>query len=676
MKKDLLYMRLLLAVVAACFIAACASMGRPEGGPKDEEPPRFVKSNPAPGSTNVNAERLTIMFDENVQIKDVMNKVVVSPPQSSMPKVSAVGRNVRVEFADTLLPNTTYTVDFTDGISDLNEGNELDGFAFDFSTGPTIDSLCISGMVLEAATLEPAQGMLVGVHSNLADSAITTLPFDRITRTNQLGQFTVRNLKEGSYRIFAINDVNRDNKWDRSEDIAFYDVEITPTSHPTEVADTLVDINGADSIVTRATTAFEPNDILLTWFNENYKSQYMAKYERRDRNRFYFEMGAPSDTLPQLRFVGGKHDGELIDKYTRLIASNTLDTLDYWLTDTAIIALDSISLEATYLRTDSLDQLSWQTDTLNFNLRRSKSKKKETKAPKAEEGDSTAVDAPQINLLKLKIGPSGTIDVYAPLTVTTEQPVKSIDQSLIRLEMMVDTLWEQVEMPQLLIADSLHSMNLNADYAWMPGEKYRLTIDSLAITGIYDEWNGPTSSEFTVRPLEEYANLSFRFPGLTEHAMIELLDNQDKPVRTEEISGGAVAIRNITPGTYYARLYIDSNGNRKYDTGNMAQKLQPEETYYYPKKLTLKKNWDIEETWNLDETPVDLQKPAEIKKNKPKRKAGERDEYGDDDDEQYYDEFGNPAVDPNDPFGKKKNSRYNTLNGRDRNTQTQGAGYR
>lgn len=677
MKKDLLYMRLLLAMVAACFIAACASMGRPEGGPKDTEAPRFVRSNPAPGSTNVSADRLTIMFDENVQIKDVMNKVVVSPPQTSVPKVTAVGRNIRVEFVDTLLPNTTYTVDFTDGISDLNEGNELDGFAFDFSTGETIDSLQISGMVLEAATLEPAQGMLVGVHSNLADSAITTLPFDRITRTNQLGQFTVRNLKEGTYRIFAINDVNRDNKWDRSEDIAFYDVEITPSSHPTEVADTLVDINGADSIVMRAATAFTPNDVLLTWFNENYKAQYLAKYERRDRNRFYFEMGAPSDTLPRLRFVGGKHDGELIDKYTRLIASKTLDTLDYWLTDTTIIALDSISLSATYLRTDSLDQLSWQTDTLNFNLRKAKAKKKsEEKASKKNDSDSTATDAPQTTLLKLKIGPSGTIDVYSPLTVTTEQPVKNIDQSRIKLEIRVDTLWEKIEMPPLLIADSLHSMNLSADYSWSPGDKYRLTIDSLAITGIYDQWNGAVSSEFTVRSLEEYANLSFTIPGLTQPAIIELLDNQDKPVRAVEVTESNVSIRNITPGTYYARLYIDANGNKKYDTGNIAQKLQPEETYYYPKRLTLKKNWDIQETWNLNETPVDLQKPFDIKKNKPKSNAGDRNSYDEEYEDQYYDEFGNPSVDPNDPFGKKKNSRYNTLNGRDRNTQTQGAGYR
>lgn len=670
-------MRLLLAAIAAFIIVACASMGRPEGGPIDETPPRFIRSNPSPGSKNVNTDRISIIFDENVQVKDVMTKVVVSPPQKSMPKVSAVGRTVRIELADTLLPNTTYTVDFTDAISDLNEDNALDGFAFDFSTGDTIDSLCISGMVFEAETLEPAQGMLVGVHSNLADSAISTLPFDRITRTNQYGQFTVRNLKEGTYRIYAIDDVNRDNKWDRSENVAFYNVMVTPTTQPVEVADTLTAADGTDSISTYMATAFLPDDILLTWFNENYKSQYLAKYERRDRKRIYFEFGAPSDTFPELRFVGGQHDGEPFEKYAVLNASATRDTLDYWITDTAIIANDSLTLSARYLRTDTLDQLSYTTDTLKFNVRKSKAKKKEEKKKSGNDSDSTSMDQPQIELLKLKLTTSGTIDVFSGIGLQTEEPIRSIDRTMIHLETKVDTLWEEVEMPPLLFADSLKPMAMSAEYAWTPGGRYRLTVDSLAVTGLYGTWNGTVSSEFSVRPLEDYANLTFVLPGLTEPAMVQLLNNQDKPLRTVSVSGGRAYIPHIMPGTYYARLFIDRNENKKYDTGNIAEQLQPEETYYYPKKINLKKNWDVEETWNLNETPVDLQKPLDIKKNKPKAKKGDHNEnYNDEDDDQYYDEFGNPAVDPDDPFGKRKNHRYNSLNGRDRNTHTQGAGYR
>ena len=210
-------------IAAAMLVAACANMGRPEGGPRDELPPVYVRSNPAMGQLNVKGNKITVEFDENIALDDAMNKIVVSPAQRTTPAISSNAKRVTVELRDTLLPNTTYTIDFADAVKDLNEGNVLDGLALDFATGDTIDTLRISGMVFEAQTLEPAQGMLVGVYSNLEDSAIHTLPMDRITKTNQLGQFTIRNLKEGTYRIFALNDVNRDYHWDRSEDVAFYD---------------------------------------------------------------------------------------------------------------------------------------------------------------------------------------------------------------------------------------------------------------------------------------------------------------------------------------------------------------------------------------------------------------------------------------------------------------------
>lgn len=673
MNRLILY-RLIFCAAVAMIVAACASMGRPEGGPRDETPPRFVRSNPAPGSTNVNVDRLTIVFDENVQVKDVMNKVVVSPPQASMPKVTGVGRQVRVELTDTLLPNTTYTVDFTDAISDLNEGNEIEGFAFDFSTGPTIDSLCISGMVFEADNLEPAQSMLVGVHSNLADSAISTLPFDRITRTNQFGQFTIRNLKPGKYRVFAINDVNRDNKWDRTEDIAFYDVAVEPTSSRIEVADTLVASDGSDSIAMRMATAFFPNDLLLTWFNENYKAKYLSKYERRERNRIYFEFGDRNESLPEIRFVGGHLDGQSIDRYTRLDASPTLDTLDYWIADTAIVAMDSLRLSVKYLRTDANDSLVWNTDTLNFNMRRSKSKPKKEEKKKDDDADSTAVE--KVELMKINL-PSGSLDVYSPLEVTIPKPLGEYDRSKIHLEIMQDTLWTPIDFTPPEIADSLRPMRLLSEISWKPGEKYRITVDSLAMTDIYGMHNGPQKSEFTVKPLNEYGNITFLVRGADGPAVVQLLDAQDKPVAFAVVAAGKAVFRHVNPSTYYARLFLDANANGIYDTGNVAELRQPEETFYFPKKISLKKNWDIELEWDINETPVDMQKPLDIKKNKPKQKKGDLNRNSDsEDDDQYYDEFGNPSVDPDDPFGKRKNSRNSTLNGRDRNTHTQGAGYR
>ncbi len=257
------------------LLAACASIGRPEGGERDELPPVFVRSNPEPGALEFKGNRLNIFFDENIKMEDVMNKVVVSPVQKQPPSISANGKRLTVEFRDTLVDNATYTVDFSDAIRDLNEGNILDGFAFDFSTGSTRDSLVISGMLFEARNLEPAQGMIVGVYSNLSDTAISTLPFERIAKTNQYGQFVIRNLAPGTYNVYAVNDLNRDYHWDRSEDVAFLGQSVVPEIENITVTDTLRASNGMDSIVMRPGHRYLPNDLLMTWFNENYRPQYL-----------------------------------------------------------------------------------------------------------------------------------------------------------------------------------------------------------------------------------------------------------------------------------------------------------------------------------------------------------------------------------------------------------------
>lgn len=662
MKNHLTYLRLPLVAIVALLVAACASMGRPQGGPIDEDPPVFVSSRPAPGAVNVKSDRIIIEFNENIQVDDPLNKVVVSPAQKNPARVSGVGHRVTVNLMDSLLPNTTYTIDFTDAIKDLNEGNQLDGFAVDFSTGPVIDSLCISGMVFEAKNLEPAQAMLVGVHSNLSDTAITTLPFDRITRTNQLGQFTIRNLKPGNYHVFAINDVNRDNKWDRSEDIAFYPIAVSPTASRVNHTDTLKAADGVtDSIVVHEITAFAPNDLLLTWFNENYKSQYMVKNERKERNKIQFEFGAPSDTLPSLRFVGGPFDGEDFGLRAVLQASDTRDTLTYWIADSAVIALDSLFLATTYLRTDTLNQLSWTTDTLNFNFKTPK--KKETK--KKNDTD-TVPKKPEIELLKIKSSIGTQAEVYSPLVLEFNEPLRSFDKNGVHLDIMSgkDTVWSEIDAPELIAPSPYMPLTLKATYNWEPGAKYRLRVDSLAAVGIYDHHNGNHNVEFTVRRTEEYGNISFSITGLNpeETAFVELLNSQDAAVYIEKVVRAQAVFKNVLPNTYFARLIVDRNGNRKWDTGSMTDSIQPEDVFYFPKRINLKKNWDIAQTWNLFDTPVDLQKPQDIKKNKPKQKKNQNDAYTDEEDDQYYDEFGNPAVDPDDPFGKRKKSNYNRTN--------------
>ena len=640
-------LRLLLVMVAAAVMVACANMGRPEGGPRDELPPVYVRSNPAMGQLNFNGNKITVDFDENIQLDDAMNKIVVSPAQRNTPAISSNGRRVTIELRDTIMPNTTYTIDFADAVKDLNEGNVLDGFAMDFATGDTIDTLRISGMVFEARTLEPAQGMLVGVYSNTSDTAISTLPFERITKTNQLGQFTLRNLKAGSYRVYALNDINRDYHWDRSEDVAFYDVTISPTSEPTVVTDTLTRSTGErDSLVTRNATRFLPDDLLLTWFNEGYTSQYLKDYKRPERNKITFQFGAKSDTLPILRLLNTHRAGDEISTWSTLDASPTLDTLTYWISDTSLVSLDSITIEATYLRTDTLDNLTWGTDTLKFNMRPEKKKKND------EEEDSI----PPVPHMELRISSGNSQDLHKGLTLTAGTPIQRFDTTAVKLEIQVDTLWYNIVPPSFSRPELLHPMVFTAPYKWEEGSKYRLTIDSAAVVDIYGLDNVQLVHEFTTKKSEDYSAISFNVSGLDgRKGIVEVLSSSDKPVAAAPVNGSLATIQYLSPGTYYARLFIDANDDGEWTTGSIADSIQPEEVYYYPKKINLKKNWTIEQSWNINELPMDQQKPQEIKKNKPKRKKGDPDERPTDEEEE--DEFFD------DPFMNSATRNGNLING-------------
>ena len=647
-------LRLLLAMAAAAVTVACANMGRPEGGPRDELPPVYVRSNPALGQLNFKGNKITVDFDENIQLDDAMNKIVVSPAQHTTPAISSNGRRVTIELRDTLIPNTTYTLDFADAVKDLNEGNVLDGFAMDFATGDTIDTLRISGMVFEARTLEPAQGMLVGVYSNLSDTAISTLPFERITKTNQLGQFTLRNLKAGTYRVYALNDVNRDYHWDRSEDVAFYDVAVSPSSEPTVITDTLTRHTGErDSLVMRDATRFLPDDLLLTWFNEGYASQYLRDYKRPERNKLTFQFGAKSDTLPILRLLNTHRAGDEISTWATLDASPTLDTLTYWISDTSLVSLDSITLEATYLRTDTLDNLVWGTDTLKLNMRPEKKKKEKKKKKKDDEEADTIPPVPHMELRMLS---GSSQDLHKGLTLSAGSPVVRFDTAAIHLEIQVDTLWYRIVPPKFTRPEPLRPMVFTAPYKWEEGTKYRLTIDSAAVNDIYGLDNAQLVHEFTTKKSEDYSAISFNVSGLDgRKGIVEVLSSSDKPVASAPVNGDLATIRYLSPGTYYARLFIDANDDGEWTTGSITDSIQPEEVYYYPKKINLKKNWTIEQSWNINELPVDQQKPQEIKKNKPKRKKGDPEERPTDDEEE--DEFFD------DPFMNSATRSGNLLNG-------------
>ena len=449
----------LCCMALAMLLAACANIGSPEGGPRDYTPPQVMKTTPAAGALNFKGNKVEITFDEIVNLKEQQKKVVISPAPKTQPLIRTVGKKVTIEFRDELEENTTYVIDFSNAIEDNNEGNQMDGYSFAFSTGDVIDTLAVSGIVLRANDLEPMQHVLVGLHSNLDDTAFTRLPLERVSRTNDLGKFTIRNLKAGTYHVFAINDVDGDYRMARTEDIAFLDTLVVPSVSEYTSMDTVFTFDRKIDTITAGThTLYLPNDLLLCMFNENYRSHYIKNTSRPADNKLHLLFGAPNDTLPGLEVLRpAVHERD----WFRVERNQDNDSLIYWITDSAMIKTDTIIVATTYLRTDSAEQLVEVTDTIRFGYRKPNAqvKEEEKKAKEREERakrlaqllekqekaasqdkelnegeleelkELQRIDPADVPKLKMELAKSGTIDVGDSVIVRFDAPVADIKPS-------------------------------------------------------------------------------------------------------------------------------------------------------------------------------------------------------------------------------------------------------
>lgn len=661
-----------LGLLGMWGIVSCASIGNPTGGPRDEDPPVFVKANPAPGSVNVDKQKIELEFNEIVNVKDAFTKVVVSPPSTEVPRVSSLGRKVTVDFNDTLKPNTTYTIDFGNSIEDNNESNKLQGFSYTFATGPEIDTLQISGMVLDAVGLEPQQSMLVGVYSNLSDTAFSTLPFERMAKTDDRGRFSIRGLAPGNYRIFALNDLDNDyHRANPEEAMAFYDFTLSPSTDRGETTDAVFNLQTGevDTVLTRERTIFLPNDILLRSFESTYKPQYIVKYERQDSTRLNFIFNAPSDSVAKISPVGfeGVEDWYVLEK------SAKNDSLTFWIKEPSIIRFDSLQVATTYLREDSLKNMVEFTDTLRFyysremknalaNAAKEREKAEKEKPKELEKKMKEGIEIEESDTLPekpvtlgFKVLSSSNLEIYAPLIMEFDTPLTRLDTNAFQLEVQVDTLWEPVTKPwEVVPADSVSPRKLRIDYPWDFSTQYRLKVDSLAATGIYGLESDPVEFSFKTKSEDDYSSIQFNITNFTDSvpAFVEIVNTSDVPVSRAPVENNHALLKYLAPGKYYARIYEDFNGNGMFDTGDYELGIQPDQVYYYPKLINLKKNWEREETWDVFATAIDLQKPDAIKKNKPEmdkrnrsKKTNEEDEY--EEEEEYFDPTRNP-FDPND----------------------------
>ena len=604
-------------------VYSCASMGNPDGGPYDEEPPKFVRSTPKPFAINSKEKKVTIEFDEFIKLEKAAEKVVVSPPQLEQPEIKASGRKVVVGLVDSLRPNTTYTIDFADAIVDNNEGNPLGNYAFTFSTGTTIDTMEVSGTVLSASDLEPVKNIQVGLHSDLSDSAFMKKPFDRVSRTDSRGHFSIRGIAPGKYRIYALMDGNQNYLFDsKTEMIAFSDSIIIPAMEDAMRQDTIwKDSLTIDTIKSVGYTRFLPDDIILRAFKEENDRQYLTRSERDKENHFVLTFSARADTLPTLKGLNfDERDAFIIEKTDRN------DSICYWIKDSLIYQMDTLEIQMDYLATDTLDRLVPQTDTLFLanKLTRAEREKLEAKAAeekekerKKKEKKGEKIEPEPTKFLTLNVDAPSAFDLDRNVYLSFDDPVASIDTAAIHMEIKKDSLWEEI--PFLFVSDSVLPRKYEILAEWEPEKEYQLSIDSMAFKGVYGLHTNKVKQTMKVKKLNEYGTILLNITGADSTAVVELLDGSGKVLRQQRITPQNTAdFYYLNPGTkFYIRLFNDRNGNGVWDTGKYSEHLQPEEVYYFPKVWEMKANFDFEENWNINAVPVEKQKLDEIKKQKP-----------------------------------------------------------
>ena len=632
MKQTRYILLLLLSLIAV----ACANPGAgPDGGPFDEHPPYIVEMSPKLGQPNAKEMKVRIVFNENIKVENPTEKVTISPPQVITPTIKYSGKKISVELHDSLLPNTTYTIDFSDAIEDNNEGNPLGQFTYYFSTGEQVDTLEVSGHILDASNLEPIKGMLVGLYADTVDSAFTTRGFQRLGRTDATGRFSIKGVAPGNYRIYAVND--QDNNFhfsQKGEMLAFYDKVITPSSYPDMRQDTLWrDTLTYDTILNVPFTHFVPDDIVLLAFLEDGQARHYLKTERKTPEVFTTFFTAPSEHVPTIKGLNFDATNAFVENRTK---GN--DTIQYWLRDTLLMEQDTLRFVYSYETTDDSTGANFiYDDTLEIVPRktmktiREERQEEYEKWAKAQEkrrkkGEAAEAQMPP-NFLKIGGRRNSMISPVQNQPLEFDEPLLRLDTAAIHLlRMTSDTT--SIEVPFRLLSDPYDIRKFKIMGEWRPGQDYEVHIDSAAVTGISGRHTDNLKFRFSIGTSENYGSVFFLLPDAPKTAVVQLLKDDKKAVAQVKLQDQRADFFYVEPGEYYARVFDDVNGNGKWDTGEYAQLRQPEMTYYFPEAFTVRANWDAEITWKLNAVPLLKQKPEPLRKaktnNKEKQTARQR----------------------------------------------------
>ncbi|MFO8234412.1 MAG: Ig-like domain-containing protein [Bacteroidales bacterium] len=615
----------ILTFVVAGFLFSglfsnCAKEVSPTGGPEDTIPPSTIREEPPNYSTNFDSREITIHFNEFIQLQNVRSQFLSSPPFRDDPEIKEKGKRIEIELKDTLRDSTTYTLNFGNSIVDFHEGNPLKNFRYVFSTGDELDSLELYGKVVDAYTREPRENALVMLYSRKEDSIpLLELP-EYVSRTDEDGEYHIGNIRLDTFKIFALDDENNNYLYDTpEEDIGFSDsfiifergdVEIHDTTYQDSVipqhergyvtdsvirvennevfADTVMlganDSMLIDTIFYESYYGFQPQQKNLRLFNEENRSQYLKTSSRPDKRKLVFVFNRAVRDSIRMGIVDSV-DYEFDDIFLPEKGNMESDTISYWVKEPELYNQDVITCWVNYQQRDSLNNLYWAEDTVNLKYSFDKDE------------DRERVDT--VNL-KTNISEGGKFNLDAEISLQHEYPLESLDTSRICLWKIEDTLLVEQDFNLYMKDNDLYTTQFQVE--WDADSKYKLRVLPQSVHSIYEFYQDTMEVNFSTRAEDYYGSLSLNIRGVDTSYVLQLFDAEDNIVKSKWIENSADSAHNfeyIPPSEYNLRIIKDENKNKKWDTGNYMENRQPEDVFYYPEKIDVRSNWELDIEWNL-----------------------------------------------------------------------------
>lgn len=611
------YLLLFAIGLSGLFILSCANVVSPTGGPKDETPPNVIRSNPPNLSTNYDGGDVRIYFDEFVALENLRQNLLVSPPLKNDPEVKIRGKSIIMSVSDTLLEATTYNFFFGESVVDITEGNAIPNFQFVVSTGDFVDSLSVVGVLRDAYTHLPEEGVFIMMYENIYDSVPYLERPVYLTKTNKAGEFQINNMRKADFLLFALKDLNSSFTFDDpTENIGFIDslvtpyyIEPVPQTFPEDSiqrADSLaissrqmvntpisqseespgqnfpIDSLSSDSLtrdslnnISRAT--YPLFEVFL--FQEKDTLQRVVSAYRESAGKVNIALRVPADSLTVRDYENSFSDDWFLPEYNR-----TKDTLTLWLPD---VDTDTLKLEISdgnHIIDSAVVSLLERTTRGRF-------------ASENEEPEQTFV-----SISASALQSRNTLPWYKPFALRSQTPLANFQNELFQL-FLNDTV--PVDM-DFIFQDDI-KRNLGMTSLLEPDSSYYLFVSPGAITDIFGNRNDTLTYKFKVNNIDDYGTLmlvlNLPADSVETQYVLQLLDESLEKVIQEKIitQSDSYVFNHLPASKFRMRLILDENKNGIWDTGKFLKRRQPEKVFIFEEIVETRLNWDVESHWDLSD---------------------------------------------------------------------------